>query len=444
MTFENILKNIKSFTLKNKSINPANFPELNYYPIDQFKKRILIEKRRSERLDARTSMIIFNLGNGRNNSMYSADATLKYLVKIICSNIRESDGVSLYNDEKILVLLPDTDSTHAQLVSTNLVNQFKNTSDNSDQKEPVSYNDIDVEILSFPEKQTEDKLATGSILNDSIESQGEKEVQTAAMFKTCSSNVYNFKKNSYENLNLSIYSSNGSSIAIPMIDTLLFNPELFSNFSIFISKFIKRVTDFVLSLSLLILLSPILLITGLLIKLTSSGPVLFSQTRIGYKGRHFKFLKFRSMYQNSNDNVHKDYVEKLIQGKDEEINNGSQSNPQFKIKNDPRITWIGRFIRKTSIDELPQLWNVLMGDMSLVGPRPQIPYEVKVYQNWHYRRILEVKPGVTGLWQVTGRNKTTFNEMVRLDINYLENWSLLLDIKILFKTIRAVFNAEGQ
>ena len=342
------------------------------------------------------------------------------------------------------MLLPDTDSTHAQLVSTNLVNQFKNSSDNSDKKKPVSYNEIDVEILSFPEKQAEEKLLADIIQNKSKENQVEKEVQTRSMFKSDSSNVYNFKKNSHENLNLSIYSTNGSSIAIPMIDTLLFNPEIFSNFSILVSKFIKRMADFILSLSLLILLSPILLITGLVIKLTSSGPVLFSQTRIGYKGKHFKFLKFRSMYQNSNNNVHKDYVEKLIQGKDEEINNGSQSKPQFKIKNDSRITRIGRLIRKTSIDELPQLWNVLMGDMSLVGPRPPIPYEVKVYQNWHYRRILEVQPGVTGLWQVTGRNKTTFNEMVRLDINYLENWSLLLDIKILFKTIRAVFNAEGQ
>ena len=444
MTFENILKNIKSFKLKNKSINPENFSELNYYPIDQFKKRILIEKRRSERLDARTSMIILNLGNGRNNSMHSEDATLKHIVKTICSNVRESDGVSLYNDKKILVLLPDTDSTHAQLVSTNLINQFKNTSDNSDKKEPVSYNDIDVEILSFPEKQAEEKLLTDIIQNKSKENQVEKEVQTHSMFKTGSSNIYNFKKNNYENLNLSISSINGSSIAISMIDTLLFNPELLSTFSIFISKFIKRVADFIISLSLLIFLSPVLLIIALLIKLTSSGPVLFSQTRIGYKGKHFKFLKFRSMYQNSNDDVHKDYVEKLIQGKDEEINNGSESNPQFKIKNDPRITWLGKFIRKTSIDELPQLWNVLMGDMSLVGPRPPIPYEVKVYQHWHYRRILEVKPGVTGLWQVSGRNKTTFNEMVRLDINYLENWSLLLDLKILFKTINAVFNAEGQ
>jgi len=137
-------------------------------------------------------------------------------------------------------------------------------------------------------------------------------------------------------------------------------------------------------------------------------------------------------------------MEKLIRGKTNEINNGSENDPHFKLKNDTRITPIGKLIRKTSIDELPQLWNVLVGDMSLVGPRPPIPYEVKAYDNWHYRRILDVKPGVSGLWQVSGRNKTTFNEMVRLDIKYLENWSLLLDFKILLKTAKAVFNAEGN
>ena len=136
-------------------------------------------------------------------------------------------------------------------------------------------------------------------------------------------------------------------------------------------------------------------------------------------------------------------MEKLIQNKTNEINNGSENEPHFKIKNDSRITPIGKLIRKTSIDELPQLWNVLVGDMSLVGPRPPIPYEVKVYENWHYRRILDVKPGVSGLWQVSGRNKTTFNEMVILDIKYLENWSLILDLKILLKTAKAVFKAEG-
>ena len=258
------------------------------------------------------------------------------------------------------------------------------------------------------------------------------------------SSPINLKKNSFENLNLTISSQNGSLLSMPVIDTMLFSDELFPNFSKFTFKFVKRTLDLVLSLCLLILLSPVLIITGLIIKLTSPGPILFSQPRVGYKGRQFKFLKFRSMRSDSDDNAHKDYMEKLIRGKTNEINNGSENDPHFKLKNDARITPIGKLIRKTSIDELPQLWNVLVGNMSLVGPRPPIPYEVKAYDNWHHRRVLDVKPGVSGLWQVSGRNKTTFNEMVRLDIKYLENWSLILDFKILLKTAKAVFYAEGH
>jgi lipopolysaccharide/colanic/teichoic acid biosynthesis glycosyltransferase len=123
---------------------------------------------------------------------------------------------------------------------------------------------------------------------------------------------------------------------------------------------------------------------------------------------------------------------------------GTKENPYFKIKNDPRVTPIGRFLRKTSLDELPQLLNVLKGDMSLVGPRPPIPYEVSEYQKWHQRRILDVKPGITGLWQVSGRNRTSFDEMVRLDIKYAENWSLKLDLYIIFKTILVMLKADGE
>jgi exopolysaccharide biosynthesis polyprenyl glycosylphosphotransferase len=269
-------------------------------------------------------------------------------------------------------------------------------------------------------------------------------MQAQNVFKMENSSPINLKKNSFENLNLTVSSQNGSLLSMPVIDTMLFSDELFPNFSKFTFKFVKRALDLVLSLCLLILLSPVLIITGLIIKLTSPGPILFSQPRVGYKGKQFKFLKFRSMRSDSDDNAHKEYMEKLIRGKTNEINNGSENDPHFKLKNDPRITLIGKLIRKTSIDELPQLWNVLVGDMSLVGPRPPIPYEVKAYDNWHYRRVLDVKPGVSGLWQVSGRNKTTFNEMVRLDIKYLENWSLILDFKILLKTAKAVFYAEGH
>jgi lipopolysaccharide/colanic/teichoic acid biosynthesis glycosyltransferase len=169
----------------------------------------------------------------------------------------------------------------------------------------------------------------------------------------------------------------------------------------------------------------------------------FRQARIGRGGVPFEFLKFRSMHAGADDRVHREYVTKLIAGQHREINEGNDREPVYKLRSDPRITAVGRFLRRTSIDELPQLFNVLRGDMSLVGPRPPIPYEMEEYQLWHRRRLQEVRPGITGLWQVHGRSKTTFDEMVRLDLFYIRNWSLWLDIKLLLKTVVVVLRRDG-
>ena len=193
----------------------------------------------------------------------------------------------------------------------------------------------------------------------------------------------------------------------------------------------------------LILLLPVIVIITILVKLTSRGPILFKQKRLGHLGNEFTFLKFRTMSDNSDDQIHRDYVKKLIEGQDDETNHGTEDMPLYKLDNDPRITWIGHYLRKFSLDELPQFFNVLKGDMSLVGPRPPIPYEFENYKYWHMRRVLDVKPGITGLWQVNGRSKTTFNEMVRLDTQYINNQSFLLDTKIILKTIAAVFDTNG-
>lgn len=149
------------------------------------------------------------------------------------------------------------------------------------------------------------------------------------------------------------------------------------------------------------------------------------------------------MYYNNDDQIHREYVTNLIQGNHDKINNGNKDNPLYKIKSDPRITPVGKFIRRTSIDELPQFFDVLKGEMSLVGPRPPLPYEAEKYESWHLRRILEVKPGITGLWQVEGRSKTSFDDMVRLDLRYVQNWSLMFDLKILLKTIKEVVRSSG-
>lgn len=203
----------------------------------------------------------------------------------------------------------------------------------------------------------------------------------------------------------------------------------------------KRSMDIVGSALALAILSPVFACIALAVKLTSKGPVLFRQQRIGQFGVPFQFLKFRSMYVSNNAEIHKKYVQSFIAGKAE--TNTSGAKPVFKITNDPRITSVGRFLRRTSLDELPQFWNVLKGEMSLVGPRPPVAYEAEAYYVWHRRRILEAKPGITGLWQVHGRSKTTFDEMVRLDLQYSRTWSPLLDVKILLQTPGAVFSGDG-
>jgi len=206
---------------------------------------------------------------------------------------------------------------------------------------------------------------------------------------------------------------------------------------------LKRAIDIVGALVGILLLSPLMLITALAIKVTSPGPVIFKQIRVGKHGVPFVFYKFRSMFLNTDDQIHRDYITHLIQGNLEEINQGDSEKPLYKIKSDPRITRVGSIIRKTSIDELPQLFNVLKGEMSLVGPRPPIPYEVEKYQSWHLRRILEIKPGITGLWQVDGRSATSFDDMVRFDIRYVRTCSLMLDLKILIKTVKSVLRSTG-
>jgi len=206
-------------------------------------------------------------------------------------------------------------------------------------------------------------------------------------------------------------------------------------------QILKRGIDILGSLALLTILSPLLLAIAGLVKLSSRGPVLFRQVRIGQMLKPFMMCKFRTMYTNADHGIHHNYVSWFItsSGKSQE----QDKNKIFKLTNDPRITPIGHFLRKTSLDELPQLWNVLRGEMSLVGPRPPLWYEVQQYKPWHRHRVLEAKPGITGLWQVTGRSRTTFDEMVRLDLRYARGQSLWGDIKILLATPAAVIKGKG-
>ncbi len=200
---------------------------------------------------------------------------------------------------------------------------------------------------------------------------------------------------------------------------------------------VKRAIDLVVASALLVTLSPLLALVSLAVRLTSRGPILIKQTRVGMDGRPFTFLKFRSMYAENDAREHEEYVAGLIKGERAQPADASM----FKITDDPRVTPVGRILRRYSMDELPQLWNVIRGDMSLVGPRPSLPFEVSLYEDWHRMR-LEVRPGMTGLWQVKGRSKLDFQEMVRLDIQYAARWSPLLDLMIILRTIPAVLRNE--
>lgn len=205
---------------------------------------------------------------------------------------------------------------------------------------------------------------------------------------------------------------------------------------------IKRVIDVMGSACALVTLVPVFTLIGIAIKLSSKGPVLFKQERLGQGGKTFKVLKFRSMRTNCDSKIHEAYVNQFIAG---QVDGASEdgTKPVFKIQADPRITRVGHFLRKTSLDELPQFWNVLTGDMSLVGPRPPVAYEYRAYNVWHRRRVLEIKPGITGLWQVEGRSRTRFDDMVRLDLKYARRWSIWLDLKILAATPGAVLTGNG-
>lgn len=206
------------------------------------------------------------------------------------------------------------------------------------------------------------------------------------------------------------------------------------------ARIVKRGSDLVIASLALGILSPLWMLIALLIKVDSRGPVFYKQERVGMDGRVFLFYKFRTMRTGSDDAAHREFQRRYISGQPES-NQGDDQRPAYKLRADERVTRLGRILRKASLDELPQLFNVLRGDMSVVGPRPPIPYEVEAYELRHRKR-LDMKPGITGLWQVSGRNRLPFDEMVRMDLFYIENWSLLLDVKIILQTLPVMLRGD--
>jgi lipopolysaccharide/colanic/teichoic acid biosynthesis glycosyltransferase/GGDEF domain-containing protein len=426
---------------------PTQYLENNFHSPELFRQRLLIEKRRAERLNAETSLIVLDLNKhlGKNGRPARSEQFLVDLLQRICAMIRETDAVSLYQENVILILLPDTDTAAARSVYERLQQRLSQIQQDYSPIEEFDLNTIETEILSYSDKSIRERLPKDAVVMRAHE--GRREFwDDSSILRASRPNDFNRgprQARPRQALTPSRRAVSGGAIALPVNEGFMLDPQIVADFMRTVEKTLKRLLDITGAIAGLALFSPLLLLAAILIKATSRGPILFKQKRLGYRGEHFTFLKMRTMYHNCENRIHQEYVKHLIQGKNGAINNGSEDAPLYKIKNDPRITPVGRFLRKTSLDELPQFWNVLAGEMSLVGPRPPIPYEVEAYQKWHRRRFSEVKPGITGLWQVSGRNKTTFDEMVRLDLSYIKNWSLILDLKILLKTIKVMILPDG-
>ncbi len=409
-----------------------------WYSSQEFHDILKKERNRSDRSGSPLAFILIDLGeNSRTQHQISENeyyAFLEKFLNLLTENTRDYDVKSILNNYKIGILLVDTSMDGAKFFVEKLIKVLFNHFDKNDRSDYIRLINS-VVISSYPVNQVNNI--------DSI--QGYPVIIRNLSFLNKEYSIKNNlkyeiteRKRPYIDWHCVTVTDGIISLTAPFsLEEQLFRP-LVLDYQLF-----KRIMDVVGAIIGIILFSPLMLLIALGIKLTSRGPVLFKQKRIGYRGKCFTFLKFRSMRVDTDETIHQEYVKRLITGDLETINNGTRERPLYKINNDPRVTPFGRFLRKTSLDELPQFFNVLEGAMSLVGPRPPIPYELDVYKNWHYRRVLEVKPGITGLWQVYGRSKTSFDEMVRLDLKYVEQQSLLLDLKIILKTFGAILNSEG-
>ncbi|MGD9900814.1 MAG: sugar transferase [Calditrichaceae bacterium] len=404
--------------------------------LDRKKYSVLLKKeiRRSYRSNLPLSQVVIKFqektASFKKNGGSAYDRFFSNLAEIISENSREIDLKSLVQPGEIEILLVDTSIQGAKLyiekILTLITERAKSVNEDHYGKlsKNLTFSSHQINQISGRNKIESEPavIGRGDVIKDA---DGNSEV----LFEQTDISKLDF----FPALNGTVSISSSS-----LLDTISFD-----GFGKAIDKVVTRIFNILGALTGIIIFSPLMLIISIAIKLSSKGPVLFMQKRMGYLGEQFTFLKFRTMRVDTDDKIHQEYVRKLIEGQNSEINSGTQQDPVYKIKNDPRITTIGRFLRKTSLDELPQFFNVLSGKMSLVGPRPPIPYEVESYKRWHLRRILEVKPGITGVWQVNGRSMTTFDEMVRMDLQYVAHRSIYLDIKLVVQTFGAVFNSKG-
>ena len=374
------LPRIKMEDMVDPIIDATAFGERDVLPEEAFRRRIAIERKRTERSREPFLLMLLEAGSLQNGT--AAEQTLDGIIAAMQSSTRETDVVGWYKDGNTVGVM-----------FTGLVVSDRNS--------------VLCTILGRVSSALQQEVSM------------ERFNQIAFSF--------HFFPDDWDG-------DNGGRPSDPILYPDIFIPSSDQRNLLRI----KRVMDILGSSAMLLVCLPVFAVIALLVRLTSKGPILFRQDRIGQYGRRFTFLKFRSMRVDNDESVHREYVKQLIAGVAERVPANGNGEGVYKLAGDKRITPIGKFLRKTSLDELPQFLNVLRGDMSLVGPRPPIPYELAAYQTWHRRRVLQVKPGITGLWQVTGRSRVRFDDMVRLDLRYAISWSPWLDCKILLRTPGAV------
>lgn len=431
-----IMNSVMKNSFKSKNLKEHLSTRNGWYTTEEFQNILKREKNRSNRSGLPISYVYMELMRYTSNSHKITRKEyiefLRTFVILLTNHTRDYDIKTLIDQYRIGILLIDTSIDGAKAFIEKISQQFFDRFGKNGKEEYLSVLKW-IEISSYPLNQ----------IGSSYNIQGTPIVLKKLEFlgsKRSESNLLSLRQTSDLHLNWKLVIPSGDAL---VVDIPIFWRFSYSDRRLFDYEFSKRMVDITGSIFGIILFLPLMILIALMIKVTSKGPVLYKQKRIGYLGKKFTFLKFRTMRVNSDETIHREYVKKLIQGKNEEINHGTNERPLYKLENDSRITAIGKVLRKLSLDELPQFLNVLSGSMSLVGPRPPIRYEVEDYKNWHHRRILEVKPGITGLWQVYGRSSTTFDEMVRLDLKYVKEKSLRLDIEILLKTFAAIFNTKG-
>lgn len=414
-----------------------------------FFKLMKIEQNRYGRSGAPLYYALFDISNSINRPGKISDGDyqefLMQLVDLISDNTRDCDIKHLINRYRLGILLidPSVENTKhfVERISTTL-HQYFGSPSNKIFNNIIRY----VTISVFPVSQGTYQDVVEEIpmlkkrlsFDQPVETVTEMPVEAYAQPRAgrpVSLKLYSERSGFFVNWKFAAAPFGSAALSVPNFWDIVPGKPFRIDF-----HFWKRMVDILGSLLGIILTLPVMAIVALAIKATSKGPVLFKQTRVGYLGRTFTVLKFRTMKTDGAVEIHKAHQAKFINGEVANGNGVQNGKPLFKVTDDPRITPIGHFLRETSLDELPQFFNVLKGDMSLVGPRPPIPYEVEMYQAWHRRRIFDAKPGLTGLWQVCRTHDTTFNEMVRYDLRYVKERSIWMDIKIMLQTIYVIFN----